>query len=100
MITSDGREVRRSVYGRSWEEVHSALTKLQADRMLGRRIGGSNDTLAVYLPRWLEEVAKPRVRDTTYDGYEYLIRMYLVPEFGRFRLSRLRRPMCVEDFSG
>lgn len=90
VITSDGREVRRSVYGRSWEEVHASLTKLQADRMLGRRVGGSNDTLAVYLPRWLEEVAKPRVRDTTYHGYEYLIRMYLVPEFGRFRLSRLQ----------
>ena len=42
VVTSDGREIRRSVYGQSWEEVHRALTKLQADRMLGRRIGGSN----------------------------------------------------------
>jgi integrase len=58
--------------------------------MLGRRIGGSNQTVAEYLPRWLEEVARHRVRDTTYEVYEYLIRMYLVPEFGKFRLSRLQ----------
>ncbi|HET9872066.1 MAG TPA: site-specific integrase [Propionibacteriaceae bacterium] len=90
VITSDGREIRRSVYGRSWDEVHSALTRLQADRMLGRRVGGSAETMAEYLPRWLEDVAKARVRDTTYDGYEYLIRIYLVPEFGRYRLSRLQ----------
>ena len=90
VVTSDGREIRRSVYGQSWDQVHRALTKLQADRMLGRRIGGSNQTVAEYLPRWLEEVARHRVRDTTYEGYEYLIRMYLVPEFGKFRLSRLQ----------
>ena len=66
------------------------LTRLQADRLIGRRVGGSNETVGTYLIRWLEEVAKGRVRDTTYDGYEYLIRMYLVPEFGRFRMSKLR----------
>ena len=38
----------------------------------------------------LDSVAKFRVRDTTYEGYEYLIRMYLVPVFGRYRLGRLQ----------
>jgi len=89
-VTADGREVRQSVYGHTWEEAHAALTRLQADRLIGRRVGGSNETVGTYLIRWLEEIAKGRVRDTTYDGYEYLIRMYLVPEFGRFRMSKLR----------
>ena len=90
VLTPDGREVRRSVYGHSWDEVHSALTRLQADRLIGRRVTSSSDTVETYLTHWLHDVAKNRVRDTTFDSYEYLIRVYLIPTFGRYRLSALQ----------
>lgn len=90
VLTPDGREVRRSIYSRSWDEVHQALTRLQAERMAGRRVGSSSQTVAEYLTHWLDSVAKYRVRDTTFEGYEYLIRMCLVPVFGRYRLGRLQ----------
>ena len=90
VLTGDGREIRKSIYGHSWEEVHNALTKVQAERIAGRRVGSSSQTVAEYLTYWLNNVAKFRVRDTTYEGYEYLIRMYLVPVFGKYRLGRLQ----------
>lgn len=90
VLTADGREIRKSIYGRTWEEVHAALTKVQAERMAGRRVGSSSQTVADYLTHWLHDVARYRVRDTTYEGYEYLIRMCLIPVFGKQRLGRLQ----------
>ena len=90
MLTTDGREVRKSIYGKTWEEVHNALTRAQADRLVGRRVGSSSQTVGEYLTRWLSDVARFRVRDTTYEGYEQLIRMYLIPLFGKQRLGRLQ----------
>ncbi len=66
------------------------MTRLQADRMIGRRVTSSSDTVETYLTHWLHDVARNRVRDTTFDSYEYLVRVYLIPTFGRYRLGALQ----------
>jgi integrase len=90
VITTDGREVRRSVYGTSWEDVHEKLTRLQADTMSGKRIATTSQTVGEYLTYWLAEHARHRVRATTYRSYEQLVRLYLIPLFGNKKLARLR----------
>lgn len=45
-----------------------------------------------YLSYWLDEIARPRVRDSTYAKYETFVRCYLVPSLGRRRLGRLSTP--------
>ncbi|WP_329483422.1 site-specific integrase [Kribbella sp. NBC_01484] len=90
VITTDGREVRKSVYGKTWEEVHQKLTKMQADTMSGKRVASSTQTVAEYLDYWLEEHARHRVRDTTFASYKWLITKYLVPLFGKKKLTTLR----------
>lgn len=90
VITTDGREVRKSIYGKSWDDVHGKLTKLQADTMSGKRVASSSQTVGEYLTYWLQEHARHRVRDTTYASYEWLVRMYLVPLFGKKKLTALR----------
>ncbi|GAB3815031.1 tyrosine-type recombinase/integrase [Kribbella italica] len=90
VITTDGREVRKSVYGKSWDEVHEKLTKMQADTMSGKRVASSSQTVAEYLEYWLEEHARHRVRDTTFASYKWLITKYLVPLFGKKKLTTLR----------
>ncbi|MEV4266377.1 site-specific integrase [Kribbella sp. NPDC049584] len=90
VITTDGREVRRSVYGKSWEDVHEKLTKMQADTMSGKRVASSSQTVGEYLEYWLQEHARHRVRDTTYASYRWLVEKYLVPLFGKKKLTALR----------
>jgi integrase len=90
VITTDGREVRRSVYGKSWDEVHEKLTKMQADTMSGKRVASSSQTVGEYLEYWLHEHARHRVRDTTYASYRWLIENYHIPLFGKKRLTALR----------
>lgn len=90
VFTTDGREVRRSVYGASWDEAHEALTKLQVDRMMGRRVATSQKNVGEWLDFWLTELVRPRVRDTTYNSYADMIARHLVPALGRKKLTRLQ----------
>lgn len=87
--TTDGREIRKSVYGASWDEVHDKLTKLQADRINGKRVTDTKLTVKQYLTYWLDEIARDRMRDTTYFNRKVIIGRYLVPALGKKKLGRL-----------
>jgi integrase len=86
---SDGTRKRVSLYGRSWEEVHEELTKLKSDAMRGVPVASATGTVADYLTYWLENIAKPRIRPSTYVGYEVAVRRYLIPGLGKKRLTKL-----------
>lgn len=90
VITTDGREIRRSIYGRSWDDVHEKLTKLQADTMSGKRVASSAMTVGEYLTYWLEEIARHRVRTSTYVSYRKWVRLHLIPLLGKKKLTALR----------
>jgi integrase len=45
--------------------------------------------LGQYLIDWLENTAKPTIRESTYSGYEVQIRRHIVPALGSIRLSKL-----------
>ncbi len=90
VVTSDGREIRRSVYGHTWEEAHEKLTRLQAARMNGARVPVGGMTVGDYLLHWLREIVRDRLRDTTYRSYETVILVHLVPVLGRKKLASLQ----------
>ena len=99
VVTTDGREVRRSLYGKSWDEVHDSLTRLQADRMAGVRVPGTTWNVAEYLAYWLQEIVHDRVRDTTYASYAWMIRVYLEPALGTKKLAKLQVSDIRQAFS-
>ncbi|MGH3489582.1 MAG: tyrosine-type recombinase/integrase [Actinopolymorphaceae bacterium] len=90
VLTTDGREIRRSVYGKTWEEAHEALTRLQADALSGVRIPATGWTVGEYLTYWLREIVQDRVRPTTYRSHEWLVRVHLVPALGKRKLATLQ----------
>ncbi|MFJ7181527.1 tyrosine-type recombinase/integrase [Streptomyces massasporeus] len=49
----------------------------------------SKMTIAEYLTYWLTNVAKGKVRRTTYVNYESLVRNYVTSKFGKKKLVRL-----------
>ncbi|MEU6404100.1 tyrosine-type recombinase/integrase [Streptomyces sp. NPDC046985] len=89
VLTTDGTYKRRSVYGKTWDEAHEKLTKLKADSLNGLPVATSKMTIAEYLAYWLTNVAKGKVRRTTYVNYESLVRNYVTTEFGKKKLVRL-----------
>jgi integrase len=47
------------------------------------------ETLGRFLLRFLEDVARPSLRPTTYEAYERLARLHILPQLGQLRLARL-----------
>jgi len=51
----------------------------------------SDVTVREYMPRWLDEIARHRIRASTYASYEQLVRSHIVPCLGAMRLQKLER---------
>jgi integrase len=98
VFTTDGREIRKSVYGATWDEAHAALVKLKSDALAGVRLPATGATVGEYLTYWLlTEIAAERVRPSTLASYQWLARSYVVPYLGAKKLARLR-PSDVRTF--
>lgn len=76
----------------------TAKSKAEAQRkhrearlQLARGLPATNDvqTVASWLTYWLEHKVKPSKRATTYQGYESVIRVHIIPAIGRKHLAKL-----------
>jgi integrase len=97
-LRPDGRwEVRftlpngksKSVYAKTRQDVQQKHRAALRD--LDNRIALSTgrQTVAQFLAHWLEDVAKPTVRASSYRHYEQMLRIHIVPELGRIPLKEL-----------
>jgi integrase len=97
VFTTDGKEIRKSVYGATWDEAHAAMVRLKADAIAGVRLPATGATVSEYLTYWLDEIAQHRVRPSTLASYRWLTRTYVTPYLGTKKLARLR-PSDVRQF--
>lgn len=73
------------------EEAVLARRELLNSRDSGKLVGGSKLSLAAFLTEWLEKTVRPNREPKTYQQYEYLVRVHIVPTLGRMPLSKLTR---------
>jgi integrase len=57
---------------------------------LGTFVEPSAQTLSQYIEHWLQAAARPRVSTRTADGYEALLRRYVLPALGLKKLSDIK----------
>lgn len=92
-----GRQLRKDLYARTRAEVadklHEALKKLEE----GRPLSPERQTVAQFLARWLEDVARPNVSPKTHRTYADLIKKHLEPGLGAVDLYKLD-PQQVQHF--
>lgn len=72
------------------KEAERYLTAALRQRDLGTFIEPSRMTIDTYFDRWLESAVKPRVRESTYDDYSFLLARYVRPLLGKRMLSDVR----------
>ena len=84
-----GKRRRKYLYGPTRRDVAERLNAALRDHQRGLAAPSERETVGHFLARWLEDVTKSSVRPTTFDGYERVVRLHLVPEIGRHRLARL-----------
>lgn len=86
---SDGRRVRRRVYGKTRREAEDKMMELRQKSDTGVPIPSAQLTLEKFLAEWLEQIVGPRVRPNTLSHYAFHADMYLVPDLGNRQLGKL-----------
>ena len=80
---------RKTLYGKTRGEVSEKLTKAMANRDGGLIFDAGKQTVGEYLARWLSNSVRGTVRQRTYERYESLVRVHLMPSIGRLKLKAL-----------
>ena len=88
--TPDGRRKRISVYVTSEREALNELNKLRDQQRRGIPIATTTLTVADYMAYWLEHIAEPSIRRTTYATYEGDVRLHIIPGIGKRKLKTLQ----------
>ena len=88
VYTSEGRK-RRTLYGKTRQQVAAKLSKALADREGGLTFDAGSLTVGEYLVRWLSHSVQDTVSQKTYERYESIVRVHLSPALGRIRLKAL-----------
>lgn len=89
VLTTSGRLERKSAYARSYDEARKKLTELLRQSDQGIPVASASWTVAEYLTYWLQHVVKQERRPKTYQGYEGVVRLHLIPGLGKKRLAEL-----------
>ena len=92
-ISVDGRRITR--YGKTHHEATRKLRELHRLQDQGLPSITARMNLKDYLGQWLGSI-RHRVRPTTFDGYESLIRVHIIPGMGYIRLDKLT-PEHIND---
>ena len=80
--------IRRTFYATTQADAKKKLRGLQRKQDQGERLVTSGMPLKDYLDVWIESI-KNRVRPSTFQGHETMVRVHLVPRLGHIRLNKL-----------
>ena len=70
------------IYGKTQGEVRKKLTEARRTLDQGDTLITDRQTVAQFLDKWLNEIAKPSLRASTYVSYQGKIRLYILPALG------------------
>jgi integrase len=74
---------------RNKTEARETLRQLQKQHQDGIDLTSGDLTVSIFLTRWLEDSVRPTVRQRTYENYESMVRVRLVPHIGGVKLRKL-----------
>jgi integrase len=86
--TPDGPK-RKVIYGKKYKEVEKKLNEARGDAAKGLVYDAGTMTVGEYLERWLSDSVQDTVRQRTFERYESIVRVHLVPAIGRVKLKSL-----------
>lgn len=95
-----GKQVQKSVYGRTQKEVREKLTQITTELDNGTYMEPSKDTLSEWLDTWLETYVKYSVKPYTMDAYQRSCNNYIKPALGSVKLAALNAPQIQRFYNG
>lgn len=92
--TEEGKQKRKTVYGKTQAEALAKLAEIKQQLVSGT-YADTDLTLAGYLNTWLEQKSRQIKPRTAFD-YRYDVEKYILPRIGRVKLAKLT-PITVQN---
>lgn len=96
--TEEGKQKRRTVYGKTQKEVREKLEEVKRQLATGS-YSDTKHTVKSYLAEWLKEKGREIKASTLEKKYRFCVDKYLVPRIGSIKLTKLT-PMHVQAAIG
>jgi integrase len=88
---------RKTFYGKTRKEVQEQLKKAQHEQLQGTLVTTPQQKVEQFLTHWLEDAHKQSIRLRTYERYEEILRLHLIPGIGHHPLQKLT-PQHLQAF--
>jgi len=88
---------RKSLYGKTRKEVQEKLKIALREQQQGILVTAPQQKLEQFLREWLEKTQKHDVRPRTYERYEEIVRLHIIPILGHHYLQKLT-PHHIKSF--
>ena len=95
-LEEEGGRRRKSFYGKTRKEVQEQLKIALREQQQGMLLATPQQTVEQFLKQWLED-HKAALRIRSYERYEELTRLHIIPVLGHHRLQKLT-PQHVQGF--
>jgi len=96
--TGKTKHFNKTIHG-SKKDAQKFLNAKLRERDLGSFVDPASLSMEKFLNEWLENIARSRVREATFDGYKGIVDYYINPAIGSERLCDLR-PDQIQQFYG
>jgi integrase len=88
---------RKTFYGKTKKEVRDKLQAALLQVEQQAFVGTSQQKLGDFLAQWLEDTHKYRLRQRTYERYDQILRLHLIPGLGHHPIQKLA-PQHLQAF--
>jgi hypothetical protein len=93
----NGRQIQRSVYGKTRKEVSDKLNAILYQKQNGTYVTPNKITLSNWLCQWLHNYAEITVRPSTYISYEGYVYNHINPVLGNMAIQQIT-PVMIQNF--
>ena len=87
-VGASRKRKRLCLYGRTRAEAAERLTASLRKKQVGVQIRFEKQSVGEFLQRWLDDV-RSTIRPRTFERFEGLVRLHILPALGKHRLDRL-----------
>lgn len=99
-IMADGKQKRKSIYGKTRQEVNAKMTDLLNNLQKGLITNPTEMTLSEWLDFYMPECKKRFVKPTTYVTYTVKVENHIKPAIGHYKLKALRQDIIQKFVNG
>lgn len=94
-----GKQIQRSVYGKTRKEVADKIRDILVKKQSGTYIAPSQYLLSDWMTQWLQTYAKNAIKPSTYISYEGYIYNHINPSLGSYPIQQITTPIVQEFYN-